>query len=286
MRLEALAKINLSLEILNRRDDGFHNIVTVLQTVDLSDELEFHAANDISVEGDIEMIPNDENLVYRAAHALRNEIGTDQGARIKVRKRIPMAAGLGGGSSDAAATLLGLCQLWEHRMGRSELLAIAANLGSDVPFFLYGGTALAEGRGERVSPVPTLRDSDFVLVVPPLEMAAKTATIYRGLDRSDFTDGELTKALVRVLRKKQSLSQEYLYNALTRVALNKFDELVDYWSRFELAGASNIQLCGAGPTLFSLVGSRQEAELLQRGCGAEGLEAFVVSAQPTSYNLR
>ena len=178
----APAKINLSLEILRRRDDGYHDVATVLQTVDLADELAFTPASEIVVEGDTEGIPQEENLVYRAACLFQDHLGETRGARIGLHKRIPLAAGLGGGSTDAAATLVGLCRLWERDLRRGELAALAAELGSDVPFFLYGGTALAEGRGERVTPLPPLRHADLVLVAPPIDLPAKTATLYRSLD--------------------------------------------------------------------------------------------------------
>ena len=282
----APAKINLSLEILRRRDDGFHDVATVLQTVDLTDELEITTASEVAVEGDTEGIPLAENLVYRAAQLLQEHLDETRGARIVLRKRIPLAAGLGGGSADAAATLVGLCRLWERDLRRGELAALAAELGSDVPFFLYGGTALAEGRGERVIPLPPLRHADFVLLAPPLDLPAKTATLYRSLDSADFTGGEVTRALVAALRKRLPPTPDELFNGFTRAALERFDGLEGYWSRFEQAGADNVHLCGAGPSLFSLARSRDETEALHGRCLDAGLPAFVVSAVPNPYNLR
>ena len=284
--IAAPAKINLSLEILRRRDDGFHDVATVLQTIDLADELAFTPAPEIIVEGDTEGISLEENLVYRAARLLQDHLGETRGARIVLRKRIPLAAGLGGGSADAAATLVGLCRLWERDLRRGELAALAAELGSDVPFFLYGGTALAEGRGERVTPLPPLRHADFVLLAPPLDLPAKTATLYRSLDSADFTSGEVTRALVAALRKRLPPTPDELFNGFTRAALERFDGLEGYWSRFEQAGADNVHLCGAGPSLFSLARSRDEAEALHGRCLDAGLPAFVVSAVPNPYNLR
>ena len=282
----APAKINLSLEILRRRDDGFHDVATVLQTIDLADELAFTPASEIVVEGDTEGIPLEENLVYRAARLLQNHLGETPGARIHLNKRIPLAAGLGGGSADAAATLVGLCRLWERDLRRGELATLAAKLGSDVPFFLYGGTALAEGRGERVTPLPPLRHADIVLLAPPIDLPNKTATLYRSLDPADFTGGEVTRALVAALRKRLPPTPDEIFNGFTRAALERFDGLEGYWSRFEKAGADNVHLSGAGPSLFSLARSRDEAEALHRRCLHAGLPAFVVSAVPNPYNLR
>ena len=282
----APAKINLSLEILRRRDDGFHDVATVLQTIDLSDEIEIESASEIFVEGDTEGIPLEENLVYRAARLLQDHLGETRGARIGLHKRIPLAAGLGGGSTDAAATLVGLCRLWERDLRRGELATLAAELGSDVPFFLYGGTALAEGRGERVTPLPPLRNADLVLLAPPIDLPNKTATLYGSLDPSDFTGGEVTRALVAALRKRLPPTPDELFNGFTRAALERFGGLEGYWSRFEQAGADNVHLSGAGPSLFSLARSREEAESLHRRCLDDGLPAFVVSAAPNPYNLR
>ncbi len=282
----APAKINLSLEILRRRDDGFHDVATVLQTVDLVDELEFTPASDIVVEGDTEGIPLEENLVDRAARLLQTHLGETRGARILLSKRIPLAAGLGGGSADAAATLVGLCRLWERDLRRGELATLAAELGSDVPFFLYGGTALAEGRGERVIPLPPLRHADLVLLAPPIDLPNKTATLYRSLDPADFTGGEVTRALVAALRKRLPPTPDELFNGFTRAAVERFEGLEGYWSRFEEAGADNVHLSGAGPSLFSLARSRDEAESLHERCLAAGLPAFIVSAAPNPYNLR
>ena len=284
--ITAPAKINLSLEILRRRDDGFHDVATVLQTIDLADELAFTPASEIVVEGDTEGIPLEENLVYRAARLLQNHLGETPGAHIHLSKRIPLAAGLGGGSADAAATLVGLCRLWERDLRRGELATLAAELGSDVPFFLYGGTALAEGRGERVTPLPPLRHADIVLLAPPTDLPNKTATLYRSLDPAAFTGGEVTRALVAALRKRLPPTPDELFNGFARAALERFEGLEGYWSRFEEAGADNVHLSGAGPSLFSLARSRDEAEALHRRCLHAGLPAFVVSAVPNPYNLR
>ena len=286
VNIAALAKINLSLEILRRRDDGYHDVATVLQTVDLADDLEITPAPEIIVEGDTEGIPPTENLVYRAARLLQTHLGETRGARVVLHKRIPLAAGLGGGSTDAAAALVGLCRLWDRELRRGELAALAAELGSDVPFFLYGGTALAEGRGERVTPLPPLRHTDLVLLAPAIDLPSKTATLYRSLDPADFTGGDVTRALVAALRKRLPPTPDELFNGFTRAALERFDGLEGYWSRFEEAGADNVHLCGAGPSLFSLARGRDEAESLHERCLAAGLPAFVVSAAPNPYTLR
>jgi 4-diphosphocytidyl-2-C-methyl-D-erythritol kinase len=158
----AHAKINLTLDVLGRRPDGYHELRSVMQTVSLADELTVEAAPHLSLEVDRDGssppghagVPEGRaNLVWRAAEELRRRRGYQGGARLRLCKRIPAAAGLGGGSSDAAATLLSLNALWGLRCSRADLVEVAAALGSDVPFFLWGGTALVSVRGERVQPL-------------------------------------------------------------------------------------------------------------------------------------
>ena len=185
-RLSAPAKVNLTFEALGRRADGYHEVRTVLHAVSLADEIAFAPADDLSLVAEplVAEPPGDgalssaasaptggDNLVLRAARLLRREAGVTAGAAIRLRKRIPVAAGLGGGSSDAAATLRGLRRLWGLDLDADALRELAAQLGSDVPFFVTGGAALAEGRGERLTPLPPAQGSVVVMAPPPDETA-------------------------------------------------------------------------------------------------------------------
>ena len=175
--LQTSAKVNLVLEVLGKRPDGYHEIATVMQTVDLFDRLTLEAAPTISLETDDSALPADErNLIVRAALLLRQVSGVEAGARMRLRKRIPVAAGLGGGSSDAAATLWGLNRLWGLRWPRARLSELAGRLGMDVPFFLTGGPALATGRGERVERLPAAGGYALVLVNPRVPLS--TVEVY------------------------------------------------------------------------------------------------------------
>src|SRR5260370_22788299 len=153
--MRSYAKINWTLDVLYRRQDGYHEIRTIYQTVSLFDRLDMtQSAGDISVDCDDPRVPcDDSNLVYRAAAALRQATGTRAGAKIRIEKHIPVAGGLGGGSSNAAAVLIGLSRFWELDVRFELLFEIAASIGSDVPFFLAGGTALGAGRGEEIYPL-------------------------------------------------------------------------------------------------------------------------------------
>ena len=167
LTVKAPAKINLTLEVLGKRPDGFHNIRSVIQTVDFCDVLSFNLGDKIEVASDNPKFVAEKSLVSRAATRLQEVKGCSRGARIGVEKHIPLSAGLGGDSSDAAAVLLGLNQLWPPPLKPARLLELATRLGSDVAFFLHGGTALVEGRGEKVAPLPSLPQRWVVLVVPP-----------------------------------------------------------------------------------------------------------------------
>jgi len=178
LRAEAFAKTNLRLEVFGKRADGFHEIDTVFQTIDLTDRLEVTGALEgVRLECSEPSIPSDaRNLVVRAAEALRSRYGVSAGARIRLEKNIPAGGGLGGGSSDAAVALLLLARLWEVPADVAALSAIGAELGSDVPFFFTGGTARGRGRGEIVEPLPDPPARALVLVIPPFPIS--TADVY------------------------------------------------------------------------------------------------------------
>src|SRR5512135_250912 len=169
------AKINWSLYILDKRADGYHNILSLMQCVGLYDSITFEHAGAIEFQSDM-VIPKEMNLVYRSALALKKQTGTDLGARISLRKEVPSGAGLGGGSSDAAFTLMGLNRLWDLGLSHSELKEIGATLGSDVPFFFDCPAALVQGRGEILHP-RQVSGSLILLLVKP-EVAIPTAWAY------------------------------------------------------------------------------------------------------------
>ena len=177
--VQAPAKVNLTLEVLGKRPDGYHNIASVMQAINLFDTLTFRPSDEIKMLAETKDLETRDNLVYRAAMLLRETSGVSAGAEIRLDKQIPLAAGLGGGSSDAAATLLGLGRLWGLELGEGELKGLAAQLGSDVPFFLTGGTALVEGKGERVSSVKMPPTLWLVLAFPDHRLENKTATAYK-----------------------------------------------------------------------------------------------------------
>ncbi len=279
--MKAYAKVNLTLEVLARRQDGFHQIASILQCVDLSDDVIIEPATDLSIHCDAP-IPDEENLALRAARLLQRVMGVTQGAHITLRKRIPMAGGMGGGSSDAATVLRGLARLWGLRLALPPLASLASDLGSDVPFFVYGGTALAEGRGELVSLLPDLPTTWMVLVTPPIVVPNKTGALYKLLDPSMFTTGEATRRLVRTIGRLEAPRPGDLFNVFERVADAAFPGLAECRQRFEEAGAGAVHLSGSGPTLFALVSGPDEGETVRKRCDSLGLSALLVKTVASS----
>ena len=270
----APAKLNLTLEVLAKRPDGYHEIRSVIQTINLCDSLRFQLSQKITFKSNLPDWTSEKSLAPKAASLLQETTGCSKGTIIEVSKRIPLMSGLGGDSSDAAATLRGLNKLWRLGLSQEKLLELAAQLGSDVAFFLYGGTALVEGRGEVVTPLPTLPHRWVVLVVPDVpRLPGKTKQLYASLKASHYTDGQITERLVAALREDRELS--ILFNAFENVAFTKFSELKVYREHLTKIGADNIHLTGSGPALFTLIKDKTQAEELYIRCQQQGLETYL-----------
>ena len=274
--IKAPAKINLTLEVLGKRPDGFHEIRSVIQTIDLYDSLRFSSSRQLRFSSDNPEFNAEESLVTRAAAMLQEASGSSKGATIEIKKRIPMVAGLGGDSSDAAVTLSQLNRLWKLRLSTLELGELAPRLGSDVPFFLYGGTALVGGRGEKVKVLPSLPRRWVVLLVPPFpRMPEKTARLYASLKASHYTDGQITERLVKALKARRGFKPSLLFNTFENVAFELFPELGVYRNHFIKLGANNVHLAGSGPALFALVNDQFQAEDLYDRCRRQELECYL-----------
>ncbi len=278
LTLLAPAKLNLTLEVLSRRPDGFHEIRSVMQTISLGDSLSFRLSQGIEVKCDKPDWSFEDSLVSRAIGLIRQETGCSKGVKVEIIKRIPLASGLGGDSSDGVAILLGLDRLWGLGLSQERLVDLAAKLGSDVPFFLYSGTALAEGRGEVLTPLPQFSQMKVVLMVPPLpQLERKTERLYRNIRESHYTGGKITGRLVAVLKRGQDVSSALLFNVFEQVAFDNFDGLEEYWRRFLEAGAEDVHLAGSGPALFTLIKDRLQAEAIYQRLQDEGLESYLAS---------
>ncbi|MCX7623789.1 MAG: 4-(cytidine 5'-diphospho)-2-C-methyl-D-erythritol kinase [Thermomicrobium sp.] len=278
IEVPAPAKLNLGLEVLGRRPDGYHEIVTILQTVDLCDELAFAPAPSLSYEP-LEGI--DDDLLCRALRCLAAR-GVDVAARIHLTKRIPVAAGLGGGSSDAG-TLLGLAL--RAGLDRPLVEEVARELGSDVPFFLDGGTAIARGRGTELEPLP-MPDGYFVVAVPQLALPHKTRQLYAALTPADYSDGRATERQAERLRAGRGLDPTSIRNAFLR-PLYRFPEVRRLLAAFEAAGARWVWPSGAGPALFTWCAERAEAQAIAGRLERAGERPFLVAPyQPRWESFR
>ncbi len=273
----APAKINLTLEVGPPRPDSYHDLTSILQTLALSDEVTLHpaAAPSMAISGPFAAgTPADaSNLAWRAVDALAEVLGrTLEPFRISIVKRIPAAGGLGGGASDAATVLRLLARRWPD-VGEDALAAAAAAVGSDEPFLIAGGTAMAEGRGERVAPLPDLPPHGVVLFIPPDTLPNKTATLFRALDGDGCADdGAVSRALAA--RLPVSVTGADLFNSFERVAFDCFPGLAALWEQIEARTGETIRLAGAGPTLF-WIGPPGDAAAVREA--ARGLDCVAIA---------
>ena len=274
--VKAPAKINLTLEVLGKRPDGFHEIRSVIQTINLGDSLRFRLSKKLRFSCDNPDFIVEESLISRAAALLQQASRFSKGATIEVAKNIPFSAGLGGDSSDAAAILVGLNRLWELGLSLEELLELAPRLGSDVAFFLYGGTALVEGRGERVNPLSPLPRRWVVLMVPPLlRVAEKTRQLYASLKPEHYSDGRITQQFIKALNEGGGFEPSMLFNTFENAAFDFFAGLEVYREHFIKLGAPYVHLAGSGPALFTMIEDKAQAEGIYKSLQQQGLECYL-----------
>lgn len=275
--LSAAAKVNLALEILRRRADGYHEIVTVMQAVDLSDRVVLEEADILELRASAAGIPTDAtNLALRAAEALRVAAGTHRGVRITLDKRIPVAAGLGGGSTDAAAVLLGLNRLWGLRWPGGRLEEVAVGLGMDVPFFLRGGAALATGRGETLEP---LARGALALVLVNPGFGVSTAEAYGRIVSGMYSDGSWARAMAQALRSRRAARvAASLYNGLEPAVAALHPEVVRMKAALGAAGALGAVMSGSGPTVIGVARSFEHARQIRARVTRGAWECWAVRA--------
>ncbi len=272
VRILAPAKINLVLEVLGRRADGFHELASVVHTVGLCDELELEPADDVQVRLVGAEVAPEQDLIRRAALALRQALGLSLGARIACVKRIPVASGLGGGSSDAAATLRGLARLWNVE-AEAAISRLAPQLGSDVPLFLCPGAALVQGHGDRITPLPAVQRGWAVLVPLAAGLARKTERLFAQLDPAQYSTGARAQALATALRQGSFPPDEALGNVFEPLARALYPGLAALQDGLRVRTGVRFHLSGAGPSLFALCTSEAEAAAL--ACAARALAPSV-----------
>lgn len=254
LTVHAPAKVNLVLEVLGRRD-AYHDISSIVQTIDLCDTLTFEPAHDIEFSCSEPELARC-NLVSLAAHLLRQRTGVSAGARIHLEKRIPWAAGLGGGSSDAAATLLGLNRLWNLGLHANRLMEMGADLGSDIPLFIRGGTVLISGKGEQVKALPDHPPLQVLLLLPQLQVSGqKTSMLYGRLTPDMFTTGQFARAATFALEHDRRIPEDLMFNVFEKVAGDAFPGIARDYAALENATGVRAHMAGSGPALYVLLDS-------------------------------
>ncbi|MPZ23094.1 MAG: 4-(cytidine 5'-diphospho)-2-C-methyl-D-erythritol kinase [Dehalococcoidia bacterium] len=286
----APAKINWTLEVMGKRDDGYHEIASVMQTISLADVVTVREAPEpaLRITGHAAWMGGlaaEDNLAYRALLALSSALGLPPNAAIVIDKSIPVAAGLGGGASDAAAVLRALPLLWQRTIEESEIMRLASEIGSDVPFFMRCGSAMVSGRGELVQP---LRDASLkhLVVLPRSGESEKTGVMYARLDPGDFSDGSLSAALARRFEHRLAYDGHDCCNAFTRAA-GEGDPGVGSALRaiMERVGTHG-HLAGAGPSVFAAFDDEHEAGAAARELERSGLRAVACRTMTAAEALR
>ena len=256
------AKLNLGLEIVGRRSDGYHDVVTILQAVSIYDDLALAPSHDLDISVADPALATEDNLALKALRCLRKQAGVESGATVTITKGIPVAAGLGGASSDAAATLLAARGLWDVVVSDETLADLAARIGSDVPFFLRGGTSLATGRGEHLTALPRPNHAWFVVVSPRVAIPRKTATLYAALRHEDVSNGDRVRAQAERLRSGEPLDPSLLRNTFERPLHALRPEVARVGEAMRHAGAAVAALSGAGPSHYAVAPDAATASTL------------------------
>lgn len=264
--VKAPAKINLTLDVLHKRPDGYHEVEMIMTTVDLADRigLEVREDGEIHILSVDRFVPNDHrNLAYQAAKVLKDMYKVKLGASIKIEKNIPVAAGLAGGSSDAAATLRGLNTLWGLELTLDELAQVGTKIGSDVAFCVYGGTALATGRGEKIQELPSPANCWVILAKPTLGVS--TADIYGKLKINQIVHPDTQKMVKAIEEKDFEMMCDSVGNVLEEVTLELYPEVAGLKEQMQKFGADAVLMSGSGPTVFGLVNQESRVQRVYNG---------------------
>jgi len=279
LTLRSPAKLNLFLKILHKRPDGYHNLRTLFERIDLCDELRFTSRKDgrIRIICDHPHVPTGpKNLIFRAALLLKRDFDVQEGVEIRLKKRIPVAAGLGGGSSNAATTIFGLNKLWKLSLSRDLLLRYGRVLGSDVPFFLYPWSwGVGTGRGDRIRSVNIAAKLWHILVVPGVKMYSREVFTALNLQLTKRNDNDTI--LIRSLKKKDIPNvKSLLFNHLETPILRIRPSLEKVRGRLRRLGVEGVAFSGSGPSVFGIVDSRQEAQRLKKILRKRYTQVFAV----------
>lgn len=264
--LKALAKINLGLDVLGKQEDGYHTVRMVMQTIYLYDEVRLVKKKEPGIEivTNLSFLPRGEgNIAYKAARLLMDEFGIESGLQISLKKHIPVAAGLAGGSANAAAVLFGMNRMFGLELGMEELMKRGVTLGADVPYCIMRGTVLAEGIGERLSVLPSMPKCTVLIAKPPVSVSTKA--VYEALDAKEVTVHPDIYGIIDGLEKRDLKAvADAMGNVLESVTIPMHPVIEDIKNEMKAAGALNAMMSGSGPTVFGLFENRADAKNAQR----------------------
>lgn len=280
--LKSRAKINLSIDVLGKRQDGYHLVEMIMQTIDLYDLIEINEKDNdqITIKSTSDEIPLDcNNLVYKAANLIKKTFNINKGVEIHIKKNIPVAAGMAGGSSNAAAALVGLNKLWNLNLSNQQLEKIGLKLGADVPFCINGGAVLASGIGEELTPIKGLTKDVCILVCKP-DLFVSTKEVYECIDSKDIDKRPNNKFLIECLKNEDTRQlAENMFNVLEGVAMDKhpvIQQIKDIMTNNRALGA---MMSGSGPTVFGLYENREDAVKCKAILEKQFKQTFVVACE-------
>lgn len=282
IKLKSRAKINLSIDVLGKRQDGYHLVEMIMQTIDLYDLIEINEKDNdqITIKSTSDEIPLDcNNLVYKAANLIKKTFNINKGVEIHIKKNIPVAAGMAGGSSNAAAVLVGLNKLWNLDLSNQQLEEIGLKLGADVPFCINGGAVLASGIGEELTPIKGLTKDVCILVCKP-DLFVSTKEVYECIDSKDIEKRPNNKFLIECLKNEDTRQlAENMFNVLEGVTVDKhpvIQQIKDIMTNNRALGA---MMSGSGPTVFGLYENREDAVKCKVILEKQFKQTFVVACE-------
>ncbi|SHK08145.1 4-diphosphocytidyl-2-C-methyl-D-erythritol kinase [Anaerobranca californiensis DSM 14826] len=275
MELKAKAKINLTLDVLYKRPDGYHQVEMIMQTLELADILHIEESEETQIICNHPFVPEGQgNLVYKAVEELKRYCNIDKNVKIHIEKNIPVAAGLGGGSSDCAATLKGLNKMWNLGLDDDTLEKIGLNLGADVPFFIKGGTQLAQGIGEKLTPLPS--PPPMWVVLGKANMGVSTKEVYSNLNLENISKRPNTQSMIKAIETgdiKEICNN--LCNVLETVTLKKYSTVRNIKNRMAQMGANGVLMSGSGPTVYGLCNTYDKAVRIAKNLETLTEEVYV-----------
>ena len=285
--LKALAKINLGLDVVRRRDDGYHEVRMIMQTINLFDRLEIKKIKEsaIKIHTNLFFLPvNENNLVYKAAKLLIDEFGIQEGVSVGLTKKIPVAAGMAGGSTDAAAMLFGMNRLFGLGLSKKQLMERGVKIGADVPYCIMRGTALAEGIGDKLSPLPAMVKCPVLIAKPQISVSTKF--VYQNLKLDDKTVHPDIDRLIEDIRNKDLKAvSDHMENVLESVTIPNYPVISQIKEQMMDSGAVGSMMSGSGPTVFGLFDDSRTAQLAFGKIKRSGLakQVYLTSIYNNNY---